>query len=71
MRVEAALAPVDALQRPEPPGAEQRRDPGRPRPLAHPVEALAVLHLVAVEELLVGEDVAVRVDDPLREPGRA
>ena len=44
--------------------------PGRPGPLAHAVEALAVLHLVAVDELLVGEDVAVRVHDALREPGR-
>ena len=44
--------------------------PGGPGPLAHAVEALAVLHLVAVDELLVGEDVAVRVDDALREPGR-
>ena len=28
-------------------------------------------HLVAVDELLVAEEVAVRVHDPLREPGRA
>ena len=43
MRVEAALALVDALDRAQPPRPEQRRDPGRPRPLAHAVEALAVL----------------------------
>ena len=71
MRVEPGLAPVDVLHRAEPPGAEQRRDPGGPGPLAHAVEALAVLDLVAVGELLVGQDVAVRVHDPLREPGRA
>jgi hypothetical protein len=34
------------------------------------VEALAVLDLVAVDELLVAEDVAVGMDDALREPGR-
>ena len=71
MRVEARLAAVDALHGAETPGAEERRDPRSPRPLAHAVEALPVLHLVAVRELLVAEDVAVRVDDPLREPGRA
>src|SRR3712207_9199110 len=56
VRVEAALALVDDLERAEAPGPEQRRDPGRPRPLAHAVEALAVAHLVAVDELLVAED---------------
>ena len=71
MRVEAALAAIHALHRPEPPGAEQRGDACRPRPFAHPVEALAVLDLVAVDELLVGEHVAVRVDDALGEAGRA
>ena len=71
MRVEAALALVDALHRAEPPRAEQRRDAGRPRPLAHAVEALAVAHVVAVVELDVREQVAVRVDDALRQPGRA
>ena len=71
MRIEPRLAPVDALHRAEPPWAEQRRDPRRPRPLAHAVELLAVLDLVAVGELLVGQDVPVRVHDPLCEPGRA
>jgi hypothetical protein len=35
------------------------------------VEELAVLDLVAVEELLVREDVAMRVDDALGQAGRA
>ena len=35
------------------------------------MEELAVLDVVAVDELLVGEDVAVGVEDALREPGRA
>jgi len=35
------------------------------------VEELAVLDVVAVEELLVGEDVAVGVEDALGESGRA
>jgi hypothetical protein len=34
------------------------------------VEPLAVSNLVAVDELLVREQVPVRVDDALREPGR-
>src|SRR5262245_66189707 len=71
MWVEAALAPIDALQRAKPPRPEQRRYPRGPGPLAHPMEALAVLYLVAIAELLVPEDVAVRVDDPLRTPRRA
>ena len=71
MRVKAALALVDDLHGAEPPRAEQRRDAGRPRPLAHAVEELALLHLVAVDELLVREQVAVRVDDALRQAGRA
>jgi hypothetical protein len=70
-RIETRLAPVHALQRAEPPWSEERRDPRGPRPFAHAVEALAVLHLVAVDELLVGQDVAVRVHDALREPGRS
>ena len=69
VRVEAGLAPVHALHRAEPPRAEQRRDPGRPRPFAHAVEPLAVGDLVAVDELLVAEDVTVGMDDGLREPG--
>ena len=68
--VEPCFATVDALHRPEPPRPEQRSDPGSPGPLAHPVEALAVLDLVAVDELLVAEDVPVRVDDPFRQPCR-
>ena len=71
MRVEASLAPVDTLQRAKPPRTKQRCDPCGPGPLAHPVEALAVLYLVAIPELLVPEDVAVGVHDPLREPRRA
>ena len=71
VRVEAALALVDELDRAEPPRAEQRRDARRPRPLPHPVEELALLHVVAVDELLVREEVAVRVEDPLGEPGGA
>jgi hypothetical protein len=71
VRVEAALALVDALHRTEPPGAEQRRDPGGPRPLAHAVEALALAHVVAIGELVVREQVPVGVHDPLRKPGRA
>ena len=67
VRVEAALALVDHLHRAEPPRPEQRRDPGRPRPLAHAVEQLALLHLVAVHELLVREHVAVGVQDALRQ----
>jgi hypothetical protein len=35
------------------------------------VEELAVPDVVAVDELFVAEDVAVGVQDPLREPGRA
>ena len=71
VRVEAALALEDALHRAEAPRPEQRRDPGRPGPLAHAVEALAVLHLVAVDELLVREQVAVGVDDALGQAGGA
>ena len=70
VRVEAALTLVDALHGAETPGPEERRDAGGPGPLAHPVESLAVLHLVAVDELLVGEDVAMRVDDALRQARR-
>ena len=69
--VEAALALEDELRRAEPPRPEQRRDPGRPGPLPHAVEQLAVAHVVAVDELLVREDVAVRVQDALGEPGGA
>ena len=69
--VEAALALQDDLDGAQAPRPEQRRDAGRPRPLAHAVEALAVLDLVAVDELLVGEDVAVGVDDALGQAGGA
>src|SRR5581483_4691561 len=55
VRVEAGFAPVDALERTEPPRAEQRRDSCRPSPFTHPVEALAVLDLMAIDELLVPE----------------
>ena len=71
VRVEAALALQDDLDRAEAPRPEQRRDAGRPRPLAHAVEALAVLHVVAVDELLVAEDVAMGVQDALGQAGRA
>ena len=71
MRIESALALVDELDGAEAPRAEQRRDAGRPRPLAHAVEDLAVAHVVAVDELLVREQIAVRVHDALGQPGRA
>ena len=45
--------------------------PGGPGPLARAVEELAVAHVVAELELLVREQVAVRVQDALGEPGRA
>ena len=44
--VEAALALVDALERAEPPGPEQRADPGSPGPFAHPVEGVDVVAAV-------------------------
>ena len=69
--IEAALALIHELHGAEAPRPEQRRDARGPRPLAHPVEALAVAHVVAVDELLVREQVAVRVDDALGQPGRA
>ena len=69
--VEAALALEHELRRAEPPRPEQRRDARGPRPLAHAVEQLAVAHVVAVDELLVREQVAVGVEDALGEPGRA
>ena len=68
---EAALALEHVLDRAEAPRAEQRGDARRPGPLAHAVEALAVADVVAVDELLVGEDVAVGVDDALRHAGGA
>ncbi len=70
VRVEAALALVDDLHRAVAPRAEEGRDAGGPCPLAHPVEALAVLDVVAELELVVPEQVPVRVEDPLREAGR-
>ena len=63
--VEAAFAGVYELGCAKPPRAEQRRDARRPRPFPHAVEELAVLHVVAVDELLVREQVAVRVEDAL------
>ena len=68
--VEATLALVHGLHRTEAPGSQQRADSRRPRPLAHPMKQLAVLEVVAVDELLVGEDVPVGVEDPLRQTGR-
>ncbi len=65
-RDEAGLALQHVLDRAQPPGAEQGGDPRGPGPLAHAVKALAVLDVVAVDELLVGQDVAVGVDDALR-----
>src|SRR5689334_18831406 len=53
VRVEPALAPIDALDRAETPRPEQWCNSGGPRPLAHAVEALAVLDFVAVEKLLM------------------
>ena len=69
--VESALALEHELRRAEAPRPEQRRDTRGPGPLAHAVEELAVAHVVAVDELLVGEQVAVRVQDALGEAGRA
>ena len=69
--VEAALAREYERGRAVAPGSEQRRDPGRPGPLAHAVEQLAVLHVVAELELLVGEEVAVGVQDALGQAGGA
>jgi hypothetical protein len=71
VRIEAAFTPVDALHGAESPWSEERRDAGRPRPLAHAVEPLFVLDFVAVHELLVAEDVTVRVHDAFGEPGCA
>ncbi len=69
--IEARLALVDALHCPQAPGPEQGRDASRPCPLAHAVEALALLDVVAVDELVVGEQVSVGVDYPLGQPGGA
>ena len=71
MRVEAAFALVDALDGAEPPRPEQRRDACGPRPLTHSVEPLPILDLVAIDELLVRQEIAVRMHDPLRKPCRA
>ncbi len=68
VRVKAALALVDGLHGAVAPRAQQRRDPGRPSPLTHAVEQLPVLHVMAIDELLVGKDVAMGVKDPLRQP---
>jgi hypothetical protein len=69
--VEAALALKDVLGRAQPPRPEERRDPRRPRPLAHAVEELALLDVVAVDELFVREQVAMRVEDSLRQSRRS
>ena len=71
MRIESALALQDDLHGAVAPRPDQRRDPRCPRPLAHAVEALAVAHVVAVDELVVAEDVAVGVQDALRQARRA
>ena len=71
VRVEPALALIDALNGAQSPRAQQRRDARRPCPLAHAVEALSVLDLVAVGELLVRQEVAVGMDDALRHAGRS
>ena len=65
--IEAGLALVDESSGAEAPGTEQRADTRRPGPLPHPVEALAVLHVVAELELVVGEEVSVGMDDALGE----
>src|SRR4029079_2443307 len=70
VRVEAGFAAVDALQRSQPPGAEERGDPRCPRPLAHAVKSLAILDLMAVDELFVREDVPVGMHDALRKSRR-
>jgi len=69
--VEAALARVDELHRAIAPGAEQRADARRPRPLTRAVEQLALADVVAELEFLVGQQVAVGVQDALGLPGRA
>ncbi len=69
--VEAALALEHELDGAQAPRPDERADAGGPGPLAHAVEALAVLDVVAVDELLVAEDVAMGVQDALREAGRA
>src|SRR4051794_326430 len=66
--VEAALARVYERGGSIPPGAEQGTDAGSPRPLTHAVEQLAVLHVVAELELLVTQQIAVRVQDALGQP---
>src|SRR5690348_2944589 len=69
--VKAALTLIHGLHRPEPPRADQRTDPGRPRPLTHAVKDLAVTNIVAIEELLVAKEVSMGVENALRKPGRA
>ena len=66
-RIEASLALIDELDGAVAPRPDQGTDARRPGPFAHPVEELALAHLVAVDELLVGEDVAVGVEDALGE----
>ena len=68
--VEARLSAIHALLGADTPWAEQRRNPSRPRPLPHPVEPFAVRDVMAVPELLVPEQVPVRLHDPLGEAGR-
>ena len=71
MGVEAAFPLVDDLHRSVPPRPEEGCDTCHPGPLPHPVKALACPHVVAELELVVSKEVAMGVEDPLREPGRA
>ena len=69
--VEASFPLEDELRRTKAPRPDQRRDARGPGPLPHAVEQLAVVEIVAVDELLVPEDVAMRVQDALCQAGRA
>jgi hypothetical protein len=71
VRIEPALTAKDALDGAETPRPEERRDSGSPRPLPHTVKTLGILDFVAVQKFLVTKDVAMRVDNAFREPGRA
>ncbi len=65
--VVAALARLHECDRAVAPRPQQRADAGRPGPLARAVEELAVADVVAELELLVREQVAVCVEDALRQ----
>ena len=62
----ATLARLDERHRAVAPGTQQRADARSPGPFARAVEQLAVADVVAELELLVGQQVAVRVQDALR-----